>query len=134
MNARIYDSSKGEHEATLLEVSSGDPSQVSIPEGCYSFLITSLAEATVEIDHGFGNVDRLVLRSQPLTQSSVFFVKERVQILGVEELQRRYSKEEIGPLLDRMELMETKVCMVLPGNVFMPITAEVNLLEIENKA
>ena len=126
MNTRSF--VDGGHDSAQFEVETGDVSKVEIPEDCYSFRLFVVAKTEIEIPSSNG--EKLLLRSDPLFTSPVYFIRERVSVMSCAELRETFSEEEIGALVNRMELLNIPVCMVLPGNVFMPITDDVNFLEL----
>lgn len=126
MNVRIYDDNG--HETRIQEAPHSNPSTLPLPDGTYCFRLFSAAEAIIQVKLGGGDEEKLVLRSEPLDHSEVYYIQEMVQVLNVNQLQERYPPEQVGALINRMELDETKVCMVLPGHIFMPIVEEVNFL------
>jgi hypothetical protein len=126
VNLRIY--VEGGHETRIQEAPHSNPETLPLPEGTYSFRLFSAAEAIIVVKLESGNEEDLVLRSEPLDQSDVYFIKEEVQFCTVDQLKVSYPPEQVGALINRMELDETNVCMILPGDIFMPVVEDVNLL------
>lgn len=129
MNYRSF--SGGEHVAGNLEVDTGDASLVSIPDGVYSFRLFSVAETTVEFDLGSRDSPvTLTLRSDPLDSGPVYFVKERVKVIGIQEIKSNYSPEDVDGLVETMAIQGTKVALELPGKVFMPIVNDITFIDL----
>jgi hypothetical protein len=129
MNTRAF--IDGEHEAKNIEAPHGDPEKVPIPEGVYSFRLFTIAETTIEVDPSQFGVAKLTLRSDPFDQGPVFFVKDRVKVLSIDNLEGHYTEDEIGSLIATMKLQNTKVCLELPGKIFMPVVDTINFVELD---
>lgn len=136
MNVRAYvqdDHGGWGHEAGNVEVPHGNAQTIPIPDGVYSFRIFSVAETSVTVEDDAQTTEELVLRSDPLEQGPVYFVKERVKVLSLIELEKSYPPDDVGDLIVTMKAQSSKVCLELPGKIFMPVVSEVHFVELGTK-
>ena len=126
LNGRCFVEGGEGHTTVLVEVDSGNPEEVTLPEDCYSFMLYCVAQTEVTIK---GAEETLLLKSEPLHHSPACYVRELVKFYSKEGLRQNFKEEHVGPLVERMSIMEVETCMVLPGKIMMPVTDEVFLVE-----